>query len=194
MRLFIAVLCILAFQPVNASVLDKTLLSTVTVNESGSPAGGGFIVRPGYVVTCAHVAVLNDLSVTLSNGHTPKIKLIKLYPALDLAVIRVDTEGLPSIKINHGKLYVAQVVYVIGSPFALDQSVTKGIVSSTKLRDITVDGQRCTGLIQVANCVYPGDSGGPGVTESGEVIGVAEISNLIVGFVIPIDRVMRLFK
>jgi serine protease Do len=143
--------------------------------------GSGFIVDPkGYIITNNHVVEKADkIYVKLSTdpdstdlGRTARI--IGTDKATDIAVIKIDTDKpLPTIKIgNSDNAQVGDWVIAIGSPFALAQTVTAGIVSA---KNRTIE-PGATGqfqhFIQTDAAINPGNSGGPLVNMNGEVIGV----------------------
>jgi serine protease Do len=143
--------------------------------------GSGFIVDPkGYIITNNHVVEKADkIYVKLSTdpdstdlGRTARV--IGTDKATDIAVIKIDTDKpLPTIKIgNSDNAQVGDWVVAIGSPFALAQTVTAGIVSA---KNRTIE-PGATGqfqhFIQTDAAINPGNSGGPLVNMNGEVIGV----------------------
>jgi serine protease Do len=143
--------------------------------------GSGFIVDPkGYIITNYHVVEKADkIYVKLATdpdnqdrGRTAR--LIGADKATDLAVIKIDTATpLPTVKLgNSDQAQVGDWVEAIGSPFALSQSVTAGIISA-KNRTIQpgFSGQ-FQHFIQTDAAINPGNSGGPLLNMNGEVIGV----------------------
>ena len=143
--------------------------------------GSGFIVDPkGYIVTNNHVIEKADkIYVKLSTDPDTQdlgrpARVIGTDKATDLAVIKIDTSSaLPTVKVgNSDNTQVGDWVVAIGSPFALSQTVTAGIVSA-KNRTIEpgASGQ-FQHFIQTDAAINPGNSGGPLLNMSGEVIGV----------------------
>ncbi len=143
--------------------------------------GSGFIVDPkGYIITNNHVIEKADkiwvkLSTDPDNVDEGRpARVIGIDKATDLAVIKIDTNTpLPTVKMgNSDKAQVGDWVEAIGSPFALAQTVTAGIVSA-KNRTIEpgVAGQ-FQHFIQTDAAINPGNSGGPLLDMNGEVIGV----------------------
>ncbi|MDC6176874.1 DegQ family serine endoprotease [Ralstonia solanacearum] len=166
-----------------------------TEEEQSRGVGSGFILSgDGYVLTNAHVVEgAETIYVTLTDKREFKAKLIGSDKRTDVALVKVEATGLPSLKLGDSdKVRVGEWVLAIGSPFGLDNTVTAGIVSA-KGRD--------TGdylpFIQSDVAVNPGNSGGPLINLRGEVIG---INNQIfsqsggymgISFAIPIDEAMR---
>src|ERR1035437_10045381 len=143
--------------------------------------GSGFIVDPkGYIITNNHVIEKADkIYVKLSTDPDSQdlgrpARVIGTDKATDLAVIKIDTSTpLPTVKMgNSDTAQVGDWVEAIGSPFALSQTVTAGIISA-KTRTIQpgVNGQ-FQHFIQTDAAINPGNSGGPLLNMNGEVIGV----------------------
>ena len=157
--------------------------------------GSGFIISPdGYVMTNAHVVEgADDITVTLTDRREFKGKVIGTDRRTDVALVKIEATGLPSVKIGDvNKLRVGEWVVAIGSPFGLDNSVTAGIVSA-KARDT---GEFLP-FIQTDVAVNPGNSGGPLLNMRGEVVGInSQIFTTSGGyngisFAIPIDEAMN---
>jgi serine protease Do len=143
--------------------------------------GSGFIVDPkGYIITNNHVVEKADkIYVKLSTDPDSQdlgrpARVIGVDKATDLAVIKIDTNTpLPTVKLgNSDSAQVGDWVEAIGSPFALSQTVTAGIISA-KNRTIEpgASGQ-FQHFIQTDAAINPGNSGGPLLNMNGEVIGV----------------------
>ncbi|MGB6826639.1 MAG: trypsin-like peptidase domain-containing protein, partial [Terracidiphilus sp.] len=143
--------------------------------------GSGFIVDPkGYIITNDHVVDNADkIYVKLSTDPDTQdlgrpARVIGIDKATDLAVIKIDTSTpLPTVKMgNSDETQVGDWVEAIGSPFALSQTVTAGIISA-KNRTIEpgVQGQ-FQHFIQTDAAINPGNSGGPLLDMNGNVIGV----------------------
>ena len=142
-------------------------------NGSGS---GVIISADGYIVTNNHVVGFADnINVTLEDGKKYKATKIGTDPITDLAVIKIEGQGLPSISYgNSDQVEVGEWVLAVGNPFSyLTSTVTAGIVSA-KGRDLDVieDGQGLVEFIQTDAAVNPGNSGGALVNTEGELIGI----------------------
>ena len=157
--------------------------------------GSGFVLSTdGYVMTNAHVVDgADEVIVTLSDKREFKARIIGADKRTDVAVVKIDTSGLPAVRIGDvSRLRVGEWVVAIGSPFGLDNTVTAGIVSAK---------QRDTGdflpLIQTDVAINPGNSGGPLINMRGEVVGInSQIYSrsggyMGISFAIPIDEAMR---
>lgn len=144
-------------------------------------AGSGVILsEDGYIVTNNHVIDrANTINVTLNNKKTYKAELIGTDPSTDLALLKIDAKGLPSVNFgNSNELNVGQWVLAVGNPFNLTSTVTAGIISA-KARNINIlSGNNTGGLppiesfIQTDAAVNPGNSGGALVNVNGELIGI----------------------
>ena len=157
--------------------------------------GSGFIISAdGFLLTNHHVVEgADEIYVTLTDKREFKGKLIGSDRRTDVALVKIDSSSLPSLRIGDpARLRVGEWVVAIGSPFGLENTVTAGIVSA-KGRD--------TGdylpFIQTDVAVNPGNSGGPLINLRGEVVGInSQIYSRTGGFMgisfaIPIDEAMR---
>jgi serine protease Do len=143
--------------------------------------GSGFIVdSKGYIITNNHVVDKADkIYVKLSTDPDTQdlgrpARVIGTDRATDLAVIKIDTTSpLPTVKLgNSEQVQVGDWVEAIGSPFALAQTVTAGIISA-KNRTIEPGAQgQFQHFLQTDAAINPGNSGGPLLNMAGEVIGV----------------------
>ncbi len=156
--------------------------------------GSGVIVREdGYILTNNHVVGDSDeVDVRLSNGKKYQAKIIGTDKATDLAVLKIDANGLSAAKLgSSGDVQVGDWVLAIGSPFGLNQTVTAGIISAKSRSDMGITDYE--DFLQTDAAINPGNSGGPLVTLKGEVIGIntaiASRSGgyMGVGFAIPSD-------
>ena len=161
--------------------------------------GSGFIISSdGYLLTNNHVVEdADEVKVSLGDRREYKAEIIGTDPRSDVAVLKIDAEDLPTLKIGKSeKLRVGEWVVAIGSPFQLRFSVTSGIVSA-KGRSIP-NGSDSTYVpfIQTDVAINPGNSGGPLFNLDGEVVGInSQIYTrsggyMGVSFAIPIDYAM----
>ncbi len=141
--------------------------------------GSGVIYRSdGYIITNNHVVEQADgLVVKLSDGAEFRAEVVGTDPLNDLAVLRIDADGLPAVNLRTDEQpVVGETAIAIGSPFGLDASVTAGVVSATG-RDITVPEQDGTptvisAVIQTDAAINPGNSGGALVDREGRLLGI----------------------
>jgi serine protease Do len=143
--------------------------------------GSGFIVDPkGYIITNYHVIDKADkIYVKLSTDPDTQdlgrpARVIGFDKATDLAVIKIETDKpLPTVKLgNSDNAQVGDWVIAIGSPFALSQTVTAGIISAKNRTIEPGQGGQFQHFIQTDAAINPGNSGGPLLNMNGEVIGV----------------------
>ena len=166
-----------------------------------SGAGSGVIVsEDGYIITNVHVVSgANKITVTLNNKNTYEAKVVGKSSSLDIAMIKIDANGLKAASLgNSSSLKLGEEVVAIGNPLGqLGGTVTNGIISSLS-RNITINGETMN-LLQTNALINPGNSGGGIFNSKGEVVGivVAKSSGSGVegiGFAIPIDNVKPFIK
>ena len=151
---------------------------------NGADAGtgsGAILSADGVVVTNDHVISLaargGQIEVLLNDGTTKPARLVGRDPKTDLAVLKVDGSGLPTLPLGDAEaLRVGQPVVALGAPLGLAGTVTSGIVSALN-RDVTAptgDGGTTVlvGSIQTDASINPGNSGGPLVSCDGRLVGV----------------------
>ena len=171
--------------------------------------GSGFIVdSKGYIVTNYHVVEKADkIFVKLSTDPDTQdlgrpARVIGTDKATDLAVIKIDTSTpLPTVKLGNSDVAsVGDWVEAIGSPFALSQTVTAGIISA---KNRTIDpgaGGQFQHFIQTDAAINPGNSGGPLLNMNGEVIGVntaiftQSAGYQGIGFAMPSNTVVQVYN
>jgi serine protease Do len=142
--------------------------------------GSGFIVDPrGYIITNNHVVDKADrIYVKLSTdpeGYQGRLgKVVGVDKDTDLAVVKITaTEPLPTVKMgNSDSSQVGDWVMAIGSPFALSQTVTAGIVSAKNRTIEKGAAGQFQHFIQTDAAINPGNSGGPLLNMANQVIGV----------------------
>ena len=158
--------------------------------------GSGFVVDAnGVILTNAHVvADADEVTVRLADKREFKAKVLGSDKTTDIAVLKIDATGLPTVKIGDpATTRVGEWVVAIGAPFGLDNTVTSGIVSA-KAR--ALPGDAVVPFIQTDAAVNPGNSGGPLFNLKGEVIGInSQIFSRSGGFqglafAVPIDVAM----
>ncbi|MEQ1859035.1 MAG: trypsin-like peptidase domain-containing protein [Chthoniobacteraceae bacterium] len=134
--------------------------------------GSGVIVsREGHVLTNNHVVEgMNEIVVQLSDERTFTARLLGTDPDVDIAVLKIDGPNLDPLPIgNSDNVRVGQLVFAIGNPFGLSETVTAGIISAKSrraMRDATVE------YLQTDAAVNQGNSGGPLINLRGEIIGI----------------------
>ena len=139
-------------------------------------SGSGVIIRPdGYIVTNNHVVEgASKIEVTLNNNKTYEATLVGTDPATDVALIKVDAQGLPVIPFgNSDNLRLGEWVIAIGSPYDLRSTITAGIVSAKGRSMPNYNGEfKIESFIQTDAAVNPGNSGGALVDKAGNLVGI----------------------
>ncbi len=188
---------------------------TITTDSSGdrgfgpfsmpsSGVGSGFVFdADGLILTNVHViedaagGTADSIIVTFQDGTELPATVVATDPTHDLAVIRVEATGLPTLALgDSSSLQVGQLTIAIGSPLGtFTETVTSGILSATG-RTIEVGSEfsrsttTMTDLLQTDAAINEGNSGGPLLDASGAVIGVnvaVAASAQGIGFAVPID-------
>ncbi len=133
--------------------------------------GSGFFISPdGYAVTNNHVVEkAESVEVTTDDGKVHKAKVIGTDPRTDLALIKVEGNSFPYVKLADNTPRIGDWVIAVGNPFGLGGTVTAGIVSA-RGRDIGASAY--DDFIQIDAPVNKGNSGGPTFDTEGNVIGV----------------------
>lgn len=142
--------------------------------------GSGVIYsQDGYIITNNHVAgEAEEIQVTLFNGSEYPAELIGADENTDIAVIKIEAENLNAASfVSTDTVKVGDIVIAVGSPFGLQQTVTMGVISAKGRNPedfIDVDPQLLplTTLIQTDAAINSGNSGGPLINSSGQVIGI----------------------
>lgn len=138
-------------------------------------AGTGWIINSnGIIVTNNHVIDgASAIQVTLADGRSFPSTAVQADSTTDLAVIKINAQGLPAVKIgNSGNLQVGQPVAAIGNALGLGINMTGGYVSRLDTSITFSDGTKLSGLIGTDTPINPGNSGGPLVNLAGEVVGI----------------------
>ena len=169
--------------------------------------GSGFIVTTdGYILTNAHVlGQAKDVMVTLTNKKQYRAKIIGKDDGSDVAVLKIKAdEKLVAAPLGDSDaIEVGQWAIAIGNPFALENTVTVGVVSAKgRQLDTRVSGPsgRYTSFIQTDASINRGNSGGPLLNINGEVIGINTLifspsgGSVGIGFAIPISMAKRIME
>jgi serine protease Do len=162
----------------------------IKMQEVGS---GAIITKEGYIITNHHVAGHGKrMFCTLWNREEVEAELVGTDPLTDISIIRLKPEKprqfTPALFGDSSAMRVGDYVLAMGSPMALSQSVTLGIISNTELvmprfwggsRQFRLDGENVGALVRWIGhdaAIYGGNSGGPLVNLNGEIVGINEIS------------------
>jgi len=163
--------------------------------------GSGFVLdKAGHIVTNYHVIQgARSIQVSFSNNDSMKARIVGADPATDVAVLRVDAQSRalqPLRRGNSDSVQVGDAVVAIGNPFGFSRSITAGIVSALERRIQSPSYRPIGHVIQTDAAINAGNSGGPLLNASGQVIGVntaistgdtGERGNVGIGFAIPIN-------
>jgi putative serine protease PepD len=172
-------------------------------DQSGSAQGTGFEVdASGDIVTNYHViSDAASIRVTLDNGVSYQAKVVAQDASNDLAVLRIDAPAArlhPLALADSSNLQVGDAVLAIGDPYGLTDTATAGIVSALDRTINAPNGSKITDAIQTDAALNSGNSGGPLLNASGQVIGVnSQIEsqsggNVGIGFAVPSNTVKAL--
>ena len=144
----------------------------------GKVSGSGVIIRPdGYIVTNNHVVAGADkIEITLNNNKSYPAKLIGSDPPTDVALLKIEAEGLPVVPFGDSDaLRLGEWVLAIGSPLGeeLRGTITAGIVSAKGRSMPNMNEEfKIESFIQTDAAVNPGNSGGALVNKKGELVGI----------------------
>ncbi len=162
--------------------------------------GSGVIIsQDGYIVTNNHVVNGADKIIVTVHGDKKeyKAKIIGQDPKTDIAVIKIDAKNLPVAQFgDSSKLLTGDIVFAVGNPFGVGESVTQGIISALNKSSIGLN--QYENFIQTDASINPGNSGGALVDSRGAIIGInsAIISrsggNNGIGFAIPSNMVKKI--
>jgi serine protease Do len=133
--------------------------------------GSGVIVsKEGHILTNYHViANMDDVKVQLSDGRTEPAEVIGSDERTDIAVLKISTKDLVPLPLGDSdQVKVGQLVFAIGNPFNLGETVTQGIISAKGREDADSGNE----FLQTDTAINPGNSGGPLVNLRGEIIGI----------------------
>ena len=171
--------------------------------ETDSRVGCGLIIdASGYILTNLHI--VNDageieVQIYGLQDRPYTAKTVATDPSSNLALLKIEPPyPLPMAKLGNSDLIeVGDVVMAIGSPFGLEYSVTRGIISDNR-RTITVGGQEFRDMIQTDAAINRGNSGGPLIDSNGVVVGINTAiltpTGVYVGlsFAVPVNKAKRL--
>jgi serine protease Do len=157
--------------------------------------GSGVIVSPdGYILTNNHVVEKStDIKVTLPDKRQFPGKVIGTDPQTDIAVVKIDASGLPTITLgDSSKIQVGDYAFAIGNPFGVGETATMGIISATGRNGLSIEDYE--DFIQTDAAINPGNSGGALLNARAEMIGINTAilagesgGNQGIGFAIPIN-------
>ncbi len=163
--------------------------------------GSGVIASAdGYIITNNHVIEgAEDILVKLSDGREYKGRPVGKDPRTDIAIIKIDEKNLPTVPwADSDKLRVGEIVFAIGNPYGLNQTITMGIVSALGRTGIGITDYE--DFIQTDAAINPGNSGGALVNIKGEIVGINTAIFSVtggyqgIGFAIPSNMVKNVME
>jgi serine protease Do len=169
------------------------------VTPSNKMGSGMIVSSEGYIVTNWHVVNgASQVTVQLSDGRSLPATIAGADRRSDIAVLKINADGLQPIAFGDSELVkVGQMVFAVGNPFGLQETVTQGIISAKGRRTMS---EAANEFFQTSTTINPGNSGGPLVDIHGKVIG---INNFIlsrsggsegIGFAIPSNVARRVYE
>jgi S1-C subfamily serine protease len=179
-------------------------------SQKSEATGSGFVIdNQGDILTNNHVidgATKDSITVSFADQKTLKATVVGKDPSTDLALLKVDPEGLDLRPLPLGSSRDVQVgdpTIAIGNPFGLDRTLTTGVVSALQRQIQAPNGFAIKDVIQTDAAINPGNSGGPLIDSAGRVIGInsqietggsGSEGNVGIGFAIPIDTAKQILN
>jgi S1-C subfamily serine protease len=201
--------------PSEAEALDAYSSAVISVAERLAPSvaslrvsrrvrggrrldGGGsaVVITPdGFLLTSAHVVARTDGSgrAAFADGDEHEFEVVGADPLSDLAVLRLDSNGLIAAELGDAdRMRVGQLVVAIGSPLGFGGTVTAGVVSALGRSLPVPAGRVVENVIQTDAALNPGNSGGALADANAHVIGInTAVAGLGLGLAVPIDEATR---
>jgi S1-C subfamily serine protease len=189
--------------PSTVNVSNMKLARTFNYGEIEVPqgAGSGFVWdENGHIVTNFHV-VQGGTSFIVTFNNDPKqykATLVGTAPDKDIAVLKLDEKPLKLVPVSIGTskdLQVGQYAFAIGSPFGLDYSLSTGVISALGRKIDGIGGVKINDMIQTDAAINMGNSGGPLLNSSSNLIGMNTVifstsgSSAGLGFAVPVDTI-----
>jgi S1-C subfamily serine protease len=172
--------------------------------QRGEATGSGFVIdRSGDILTNAHVVEgAVKVTVQFSDDKTVDAKIVGKDTSTDLALLKVDADGMSLSPLQLGSAKSVQVgdpAVAIGNPFGLSRTLTTGVISAKQRRIEAPNGFAIDNVLQTDAPINPGNSGGPLIDAAGRVIGInsqietggSSRGNVGIGFAVPIDTAQK---
>jgi serine protease DegQ len=163
--------------------------------------GSGVLVSSqGLILTNHHVIeAAEEIEIALADGRTMPARIVGTDPETDLAVLKVEVDGLPAITFaNPSDSHVGDVVLAIGNPFGVGQTVTQGIISALGRNHLGIN--TFENFIQTDASINPGNSGGALIDTEGNLVGVSSAiysrsgGSMGIGFAIPVSLAKQVME
>jgi serine protease Do len=167
------------------------------MGSEATASGSGVIVSPeGHIVTNLHVvAGAGAVEVQLGDGRSLPAGLVGADSLSDIAILKIDAPDLKYLPLGDSDaVNVGQMVFAVGNPLGLHETVTQGIISAKGRR---AQSEAANEFFQTDAAINPGNSGGPLVNLRGEIIGINNSVSLKgqgIGFAIPSNTVRHVFE
>ena len=187
---------------VNVESIERTSEDRVNLylGERASLGSGVVVSEDGFILTNLHVVDTLfdafDAQVTLNDGRKISASVVAWDEASDLAVLHINMDNLSPIQIgDETSLDVGDIVFAIGYPRNIGQSVSQGIISA-----LTKNSENAPGIIQTDAAINPGNSGGALINSRGELVGInssifSESGNFEgIGFATPASHAIAAFQ
>ena len=176
---------------------------SLNVLEIPKGSGTGFVWdKSGLIVTNYHVIYgANKINIAMQSGRQYEATVVGTSPEKDIALLKIEApeETLQPLPLGDSdNLAVGRKVLAIGNPFALDTTLTVGVVSALGREIKSMNNRTISNVIQTDAAINPGNSGGPLLNSSGELIGVNTAifsptgASAGIGFAIPVSTVKNL--
>lgn len=189
---------------VNVESFEQTSQDRINLylEESASLGSGVIVNAEGYIITNLHVveSLLNmfDTQVTLQDGRSTPAKVVAYDETNDLAILHINMDDLTPIPVSaSNNLNVGDLVFAIGYPRNIGQSVSQGIISALSNNQPDNPGNT---LIQTDAAINPGNSGGALIDRNGNLIGInssiySESGRFEgIGFATPVNNAIRIME
>jgi serine protease DegS len=189
---------------VNVESFEQTSQDRINLflEESASLGSGVIVNADGYIITNFHVveSLLNmfDTEVTLNDGRKTPAKVVAYDESNDLAILHINMDNLTPIPVlENNNLNVGDIVFAIGYPRNIGQSVSQGIISALSNSQVSNPDNY---LIQTDAAINPGNSGGALIDRNGNLIGInssiySESGRFEgIGFATPVNNAIRIME
>lgn len=183
--------------PVGADNPRALLLRRLMGGDSSPATGSGVIVSPeGHIVTNLHVvAGAGAIEVQLGDGRTLPAAIVGADSLSDIAILKVEAPDLKALPFGDSDaVKVGQMVFAVGNPLGLHETVTQGIISAKGRR---AQSEAANEFFQTDAAINPGNSGGPLINLRGEIVAINNAVSLQgqgIGFAIPSNTVRHVFE
>ncbi len=182
--------------PVSATNPRELMVRRMMGPESASSGSGVIVSESGHIVTNLHVITgAGALEVQLGDGRVLPAAVVGADPLSDIAILKIEAPDLTPLPFaDSDAVKVGQMVFAVGNPLGLHETVTQGIISAKGRR---AQSEAANEFFQTDAAINPGNSGGPLVNLRGEIIAINNSVSLQgqgIGFAIPSNTVRRVFE